>query len=50
MPRAAMSITRQGGYYDVEDMIAARPDILASGDEYRDTPSLRTDQNDHPCC
>ena len=37
-----------GGYYDMEDMIAARPDILATGDEYRDTPSLRTDQNDHP--
>lgn len=36
------------GYYDMEDMIAARPDILATGDEYRDTPSLRTDQNDHP--
>lgn len=37
-----------GGYYDMEDMIAARPDILATGDDYRDTPSLRTDQNDHP--
>jgi iron complex transport system substrate-binding protein len=36
------------GYYDMEDMIAARPDILATGDDYRDTPSLRTDQNDHP--
>jgi iron complex transport system substrate-binding protein len=37
-----------GGYYDMEDMIAARPDLLATGDDYRDTPSLRTDQNDHP--
>ena len=37
-----------GGYYDMEDMIAAHPDILATGDDYRDTPSLRTDQNDHP--
>ena len=37
-----------GGYYDVESLIAARPDILAFGDSYLDTPSLRRDQNDHP--
>lgn len=37
-----------GGYYDVESLIAARPDILAYGDDYSDTPSLRRDQNDHP--
>lgn len=36
------------GYYDVESLIAARPDILAYGDDYIDTPSLRADQNDHP--
>jgi iron complex transport system substrate-binding protein len=36
------------GYYDVESLIAARPDILAYGDDYIDTPSLRQDQNDHP--
>jgi iron complex transport system substrate-binding protein len=37
-----------GGYYDVESLIAAKPDILAYGDDYIDTPSLRRDQNDHP--
>lgn len=37
-----------GGYYDVESLIAARPDILVYGDDYSDTPSLRRDQNDHP--
>jgi iron complex transport system substrate-binding protein len=39
---------RQGGYYDVESLIAARPDLLAYGDEYIDAPSLRLDQNAHP--
>jgi iron complex transport system substrate-binding protein len=38
----------EGGYYDVESLIAARPDILAYGDEYIDAPSLRLDQNAHP--
>ncbi len=37
-----------GGYYDVESLIAARPDVLAYGDDYSDTPSLRRDQNVHP--
>jgi iron complex transport system substrate-binding protein len=37
-----------GGYYDVESLIAAKPDILAYGDDYIDTPSLRMDQNAHP--
>ncbi len=37
-----------GGYYDVESLIAARPDVLAYGDDYIDTPSLRADQNTHP--
>jgi iron complex transport system substrate-binding protein len=36
------------GYYDVESLIAAKPDVLAYGDDYMDTPSLRSDQNDHP--
>jgi iron complex transport system substrate-binding protein len=44
----ADSFNNGSGYYDMEDMIAARPDILATGDDYRDTPSLRTDQDDHP--
>jgi iron complex transport system substrate-binding protein len=38
----------QGGYYDVESLVAARPDVLAYGDDYIDTPSLRLDQNAHP--
>ena len=38
----------QGGYYDVESLIAAKPHILAYGDDYIDTPSLRMDQNAHP--
>lgn len=37
-----------GGYYDVEALLAARPDVLAFGDNYIDDPSLRRDQNDHP--
>ena len=37
-----------GGYYDVESLIAAKPDILAYGDDYIDTPSLRMDQDAHP--
>lgn len=37
-----------GGYYDVESLIAARPDVLAFGDAYLDAPSLRADQDNHP--
>lgn len=37
-----------GGYYDMESLIAARPDVLAYGDQYSDAPSLRGDQDDHP--
>ena len=42
------NITAHDGYYDVESLIAARPDILAFADDYIDTPSLRRDQDDHP--
>jgi iron complex transport system substrate-binding protein len=35
-------------FYDVESLLAARPDVLAFGDDYADTPSLRGDQNQHP--
>jgi iron complex transport system substrate-binding protein len=42
------NIARRDGYYDVESLIAARPDILAFADDYIDTPSLRRDQDDHP--
>ena len=37
-----------GGYYDVESLITAKPDVLAYGDDYVDTPSLRRDQDAHP--
>jgi iron complex transport system substrate-binding protein len=42
------NIARRDSYYDVESLIAARPDILAFADDYIDTPSLRRDQDDHP--
>jgi iron complex transport system substrate-binding protein len=41
-------IAAADGYYDVEGLIAAQPDLLAYGDDYIDTPSLRVDQNAHP--
>lgn len=43
-----VDIAAKDGYYDVEGLIAARPDVLAYGDDYIDTPSLRGDQNAHP--
>jgi iron complex transport system substrate-binding protein len=43
-----VDIAAQDGYYDVEGLIAAKPDVLAYGDDYIDTPSLRMDQNAHP--
>lgn len=42
------SIADKGGYYDVESLVAAKPDVLAFADHYLDMPSLRRDQNDHP--
>jgi iron complex transport system substrate-binding protein len=42
------NIAAHDGYYDVESLIAAKPDILAFADDYIDTPSLRRDQDDHP--
>jgi iron complex transport system substrate-binding protein len=41
-------IAANDGYYDVEGLIAARPDVLAYGDDYIDSPSLRADQDAHP--
>lgn len=35
-------------YYDVEALIAARPDVLVYGDTYGNMPTLRNDQNMHP--
>ena len=43
-----VDIAAEDGYTDVEGLIAARPDVLAYGDDYIDTPSLRMDQNVHP--
>ena len=37
-----------GGYYDVEALIAAHPQALLYGDAYAGTPSLRMDQDAHP--
>ena len=42
------NIAAHDSYYDVESLIAARPDVLAFANDYIDTPSLRRDQNDHP--
>ncbi|HWY64794.1 MAG TPA: ABC transporter substrate-binding protein [Rhizomicrobium sp.] len=36
------------GYYDVESLIAANPDVLVYGDTYSGTTSLRADQDSHP--
>lgn len=36
------------GYYDVETLLAAKPDLLAFGGSYDGTASLRDDQNLHP--
>jgi len=43
-----VDIAAEDGYTDVEGLIAAKPDVLAYGDDYIDTPSLRMDQNAHP--
>jgi iron complex transport system substrate-binding protein len=40
--------TRRFGYYDVEALLAARPDFLIYGDTYAGTASLRADQDLHP--
>jgi iron complex transport system substrate-binding protein len=45
---AAGGVTIAGGNYDVESLVAARPDVLAYGDDYISEPSLRQDQNAHP--
>ena len=42
------NVAATGGYYDVEALIAARPQVLAFGDDYIGTPSLRRDQDEHP--
>lgn len=45
----AMSIeSRSMGFYDVEALIAAKPDLLIYGDTYRGMATLRADQDNHP--
>jgi len=39
---------RRFRYYDVESLLAARPDFLVYGDTYAGTASLRADQDLHP--
>ncbi len=39
---------RRFGFYDVESLIAANPDVLVMDDSYDGTASLRDDQNLHP--
>lgn len=45
----ATSIAQSGmGFYDVEALIAARPDVLVYGDTYRGMATMRDDQDNHP--
>lgn len=39
---------RSFGYYDVESLLAAKPDFLVYGDTYAGMASLRRDQDMHP--
>jgi len=36
------------GFYDVETLLAAQPDLLVYGDTYRGLASLRSQQDNHP--
>lgn len=45
---APLNQKSDGGYYDVEALIAAHPQALLYGDAYAGTPSLRLDQDTHP--
>ena len=44
----AQSISGGAGYYDVEALVASRPQALLYSDDYRGLPSLRDDQDSHP--
>lgn len=44
----AQSITASGCYYDVEALVAGKPEALIYSDTYRGLPSLRADQDAHP--
>ena len=45
---AGGSLVEANGYTSVENLLAARPDVLAQGDEYRDFPSLQASEAAHP--
>ncbi len=44
----ARSIAQGDGYYDVEALVAGRPQALLFADTYAGLATLRADQNDHP--
>jgi iron complex transport system substrate-binding protein len=44
----AQSISQSDGYYDVEALLAAKPEVLVYSDSYAGMPSLRDDQDSHP--
>ncbi len=51
MLKAAGAVSIENGamaYYDVEALIAAKPDLLIYGDTYRGMATLRSDQDNHP--
>ena len=44
----ARSIAEGDGYYDVEALVAGKPQALLFADTYAGLATMRTDQNDHP--
>src|SRR6185312_172889 len=44
----AESISRGEGYYDLEALLAGKPDALIYSDSYRGLASLRDDEDRHP--
>ncbi len=44
----ARSITQDDSYYDVEGLLAGRPQVLLFADTYAGMATMRSDQNDHP--
>ena len=44
----AQSITAGDGFYDLEGLLAGKPDALIFSDTYAGMATLRTDQDSHP--
>jgi iron complex transport system substrate-binding protein len=44
----ARSITIEDGFYDVEGLLAGKPDALIFADTYAGMPTLRAEQDNHP--